>query len=129
MGVKGSTTSIQVSSNVFGPATATIKPGDTVVWTLVGGTHDVVQTTGLNSCTAASSPSFGTTAGVGMSGSYSFTFNTLGTYYYMCDFHCASSGMKGTIVVSNSTMAAALLLVPSLKVAVVVLALVAVLLL
>lgn len=68
--------------------TTNIIIGDTVQWNFTG-FHDV---------TSSGSPSF-TSSPTQSGGSYSFTFNTLGDYYYFCSVH-GSASMDGNIIVS-----------------------------
>jgi plastocyanin len=88
----GSTSASQGANEVlmqntsFVPATKTIAVGTTITWTNKDAeTHDVASSTGL-----FKSPSMGQNA------TFSYTFNTAGTYNYSCVFH---SGMNGTIIV------------------------------
>src|ERR1700730_11089344 len=59
------------------PATLTVAPGTTVVWT----NHDDVEHT-----VTASDNSF-TSAAIPTDGQFSYTFNTPGTYSYFCAIH------------------------------------------
>lgn len=70
------------------PAVDTVAVGGKVTWTWGGVDNHSVHSTG--------SPSF-TSSTIIASGSYSFTFNTAGTYNYDCAVHGAL--MTGTIVV------------------------------
>jgi len=85
--------SVQVSSFVFTPNVLTIDEGDTVVWTNVGGTHNV---NGTQSEFPSNPESFGNDLGAGWV--YSFVFNLAGEYDYRCDPHW-TAGMTGTITV------------------------------
>jgi len=76
------------SRNASNPAVDTIAVGGSVTWTWSGSNSHSVRSTG--------SPSF-TSSAIMTSGSYSFTFNTAGTYTYDCAVHGAS--MTGTVVV------------------------------
>lgn len=84
---------VQVSSNVFTPASITIKVGQTVRWTWAGGSHNVVSGA---SCSAndnkfrSGSPQSG--------GTFEHKFETAGTFPYYCEPHC-EMGMKGEVVV------------------------------
>ena len=93
------TVPVTVSNFQFSPANLNITVGDEVVWTNTGGTHNV---DGQKSVFPNNPESFGNSVGSGWT--YSFTFNTPGTYDYHCDPH-ASFGMVGQIVVSSSTTA------------------------
>lgn len=85
---------ITVKSNMFVPATLTIKAGETVTWTWAGGAHTV--TSGA-SCTADNAYKSGLQSTVGAT--FTHTYPTAGTFEFFCEPHCATSGMKGTIIV------------------------------
>jgi plastocyanin len=72
------------------PAVDTIAVGGKVTWTWVGGSHSVVPT-GTQTFTGSGAPQ--------SSGSYQFTFNTVGSYTYICGVHGAA--MNGRVVVLN----------------------------
>lgn len=90
------TAAVEVGDNFFkssrnassNPAVDTIAVGGSVTWTWGGSTSHSVRSQG--------SPSL-TSSAIMTSGSYSFTFNTAGTYTYDCAVHGAS--MTGTVVV------------------------------
>ncbi|QIA06488.1 plastocyanin/azurin family copper-binding protein [Draconibacterium halophilum] len=88
---------VQVTNNVFTPSELTIAVGDIVEWKNIEGTHNVNG----NTSTYPDNPeSFGNEVGSGWT--YSFTFNTAGTYNYQCDPH-VGSGMIGKVeVVSDN---------------------------
>lgn len=88
------TNSVVVKSNSFAPASLTVKVGDTVTWTWQGGNHDVVS--GPN-CTADGT--FKSALQSAMGTTFTHTFDKAGSFEYFCTPHCASAGMKGTIVV------------------------------
>jgi len=88
---------VNVANYAFSPANLNIMVGDEVVWTNTGGTHNV---DGQKSVFPNNPVSFGNSLGSGWT--YSFTFNTPGTYKYHCDPH-AAFGMTGQIVVSPLT--------------------------
>ena len=90
---------VNVSNYSFSPKVVNITVGDEVVWTNTGGTHNV---DGLKSVFPNNPASFGNSVGSGWT--YSFTFNTPGTYNYQCDPH-AGFGMVGQIIVSANTTA------------------------
>jgi plastocyanin len=69
-------------ANQFDPPAVTIAAGGTVTWEWKGGIHDVTFD-GFHSKTQES-------------GSYPHTFDTPGTYAYVCTVH-QSTGMRGTI--------------------------------
>jgi len=77
---------VSVGDNTFSPATVTINVGDTVTWNWVGqNPHTVTADDG-----SFDSPQQ-------TSGSFSHTFNTAGTFEYICEVHGQS--MSGTVVV------------------------------
>ena len=82
---------VQVQNNVFSPAVASIIAGGTVTWNWVGNGHNVTST---------GDPSFGpNTATVNAPFTHGpLTFNTSGTYRYVCTIH-QDTGMTGSIVV------------------------------
>jgi plastocyanin len=86
------TVTVQVFSDFFEPKDANIKVGDTVTWVRRSGTHDTVSETGL----WRSQLGFST---------FSFVFNTPGTYPYFCTPH-RSVGMTGRIIVEAAANAA-----------------------
>jgi plastocyanin len=78
--------------NRFEPSNVTVPVGTRITWTWVGGFHD------LNSTGAATFPGSG--EATLPPHSYSFTFDSPGTYLYFCSVHGdPDSGMRGTIVV------------------------------
>lgn len=77
---------VWMQSIAFTPSSKTVAVGTTITWTNKDtDTHDVTSNTGL-----FQSPS------LGKGGTFSYQFNTAGTYGYKCTFH---SGMTGTIIV------------------------------
>jgi len=90
---------VNVSNFAFSPANLNITVGDEVVWTNTGGTHNI---DGQKSVFPNNPESFGNSVGSGWT--YSFTFNTPGTYDYHCDQHF-TFGMVGKIIVSSNTTA------------------------
>ncbi len=84
-----STNSVSIKDFMFSPESITVKKGTTVTWTNQDGTsHTVTADSGTG-------PDSGTLAN---GKSYSFTYNTAGTFMYHCNFH---SEMKGTVVVTE----------------------------
>ncbi len=87
---------IQVNNNSFSPQVATIAAGGTVTWNWNGQSHNV---------TSVLAPSFASSATRNAPFSYGpVTFNTPGTYQYICTIHGGlagqqTTGMRGTIVV------------------------------
>jgi plastocyanin len=82
----GSEVKVDISGFAFNPGTITIKVGQTVTWTNNdSASHNVKADDGsFSSNTLATGDSF------------SFTFNTAGTYTYKCGFH---ANMVGTVIV------------------------------
>lgn len=86
---------VVASGMSFTPSSLIINQGDTVEWNNVSGFHNVNGT----QATFPSNPvSFGNGA-AGAPWTYTFVFNTLGNYTYMCDVHGIS--MSGTITVQT----------------------------
>ena len=104
LGMKGSITveeagpSVVASNFMFTDADITINVGDTVSWTgLQDGSHNVAQSTD-----ASADVYDGTGFRSGNPGefpSFEQTFNTPGTFFYVCEPHAAAFGMKGSITV------------------------------
>lgn len=80
--------------NAFDPASLTIAQGDTVNFVWVSQNHDVVSGD-ITTCTATNTPLY-SGAPVNPPHTYTYTFNTAGTYPYFCTPHCAA-GMTATI--------------------------------
>ncbi len=84
------------------PTDVTITAGDTINWTRNNGSHNVTEC-GNNWSKWDGADCVGATfAGPITSGTpnYSQTFNTAGTYYYLCTFHSDGvSGMRATVTV------------------------------
>ncbi|MDY7092008.1 MAG: Calx-beta domain-containing protein [Acidobacteriota bacterium] len=84
---------INVSSNLFNPPMVVINPGDTVTWTNVQGTHNVNADDGsFRSGDPSPAP-----------WTFSFTFNTPGSFPYHCEVHGGpgGEGMSGLVVVED----------------------------
>lgn len=79
------------ADNRFAPGSLSIAVGDTVQFNWQGGFHDVVFADG----TSSGAP----TADLGMN--FSRTFNSTGTFSYICTVHEAL-GMTGTITVTGA---------------------------
>ena len=92
---------VLVSSFQFSPSELTINEGDTVEWTLVSGTHDVVSGTG---CTEGPSGGESFNSGILGGGGFQYTFNSAATVGYFCSVgsHCSGLGMEGTINVASA---------------------------
>jgi amicyanin len=90
------TQQVHMSGYAYGPATLTIKVGDTVTWTNHDqAPHDAVTTAGP---AQFRSPMLATGQ------TWSFTFTTPGTYSYYCSIH---PDMRGQIVVQPAPAAQA----------------------
>ncbi len=89
--VGAATLAVGVGDSTFDPATLTVAVGDTVTWTVSSGMpHTVTADDGaFDSGTLTDGDTF------------SFTFDTPGTYPYYCLFHGAPGGigMSGVVVV------------------------------
>ncbi len=85
-----STNAVTISNYAFSPASVSVKKGTTVTWTnrdSVG--HTVTETDGQ------AGPNSGT---LNNDQSYSYTFNTAGTFHYHCSIH---HEMVGTVTVTD----------------------------
>ena len=82
-----------VGGNTFSPLTRTVSAGTTVQWVDGDGVqHTVTSDPG-------STETFNTTVAAG--GTFSYKFNTAGTFNYHCSIHGSpGSGMHGTIEVN-----------------------------
>jgi plastocyanin len=85
---------VTVKSNVFEPATLTVKVGDTVTWKWAGGSHDVVSGA---KCASDGDWSSSLTSKIGTT--FTHTFDKAGSFEYFCTPHCVSAKMIGTITV------------------------------
>jgi plastocyanin len=82
--------SVSIKDYAFTPASITVKKGTTVTWTNADSVgHTVTETDGQ------AGPSSGT---LDQGKSYSFTFNTAGTFHYECKIH---PYMTGTVTVTD----------------------------
>jgi len=78
---------VWIQGMAFSPSSRMISAGTTIIWTNKdGASHTVTSTTGV----------FGSGT-LGNGSTYSFTFNTAGTYPYFCSIHPT---MTATIVVN-----------------------------
>jgi len=84
------TDTILVGNFFFSPAIDTIERGDTVVWMFSGSSH----TTSHN---VAVQDRIWDSGNIGNGGSFSFVFDTIGTFPYRCDVHPVT--MLATLVV------------------------------
>ena len=86
---------VNVVNNSFNPAMLTVPVGTTVTWTwsTTAMGHNVVPDDGATPTTSGPPTNYPHT--------YTFTFNTAGTYPYHCQLHggVGGVGMSGTIVV------------------------------
>jgi len=75
-----------LSNFAFSPSTLTVAVGTTVTWTNKdASSHTVTSDTGVFN-----------SGGMSQNATYSYTFNTAGTFSYSCTIH---PGMKGKIIV------------------------------
>ena len=90
-------------STSYNPETLTVAAGTTVSFVWKGGTHT------LTSYSVSGSPTFPGVPSPGQSsGTYTYQFNTAGTYYYYCQYHgflagggtSVATGMAGKVVVN-----------------------------
>lgn len=77
-----------IQNFAFSPSSITVKKGDTVTWTNNDSTDHTV--TGNNGGPAS--------ATIGAGGTYSFKFDSVGTFPYHCSIH---SSMTGTVIVTE----------------------------
>jgi plastocyanin len=82
------TNEVIMSGNSFSPASITVAEGTTVTWT----NRDAVQHTVTSSTTGFPFDS----GNLNRDQSFSFTFDSTGTYSYYCKLH---AGMTGTVIV------------------------------
>jgi plastocyanin len=82
--------SVTIQDFAFGPSAVTVKKGTTVTWTNKdSAAHTVTETDGKDG------PKSGT---LETGKSYSFTYNTVGTFSYHCSIH---PSMTGTVTVTE----------------------------
>ena len=83
----------------FVPSSLTIKRGDSVEWVLIKGNHEVASGTVIETEDGREGVPDGLwDSGKMTSGSFTYTFNSTGTFPYYCDSH-VDVGMIGTITV------------------------------
>ena len=75
---------VQIVDNAFKPSTIEVAVGDTVTWVYKGAVKHNVSGPGFNGPTQKS-------------GTFEHTFNSAGSFKYVCTIH---PGMKGTVKVS-----------------------------
>ena len=97
------TAGVDIVGKTFAPAELTVAPGDTVTWTVKesnGEPHTVTATAvdGAPSAFDSSKDDPDLTKLKDNGGTFSFTFETPGTYAYVCTVHATE--MKGTITVA-----------------------------
>ena len=91
---------IEVSNNIYTPASLTIMQGETVEWVNIQGFHNVNGDLG----TYPNNPvGFSNGPAANPPWTFEFTFDTPGTYTYQCDPH-VDLGMIGNIVVEAGVM-------------------------
>lgn len=83
------TNDVSMTDNEFGPGTITVKKGATVTWTNNG---DLPHTVTSESAAGPKSET------IQPDETYSFTFNEVGTFDYICEFH---PGMTGKVIVTE----------------------------
>lgn len=84
------TNSVTIENFAFSPANITVKKGTTVTWTNKDSTaHTVTENDGKNGPDSSS---------LDQGKSYSFTYDTVGTFKYHCSFH---PNMVGTVTVTE----------------------------
>lgn len=75
----------------------TIEPGDTILWEYPTGVAGHTVTHCGESCDSPTDSPLFDSGGISPGGSFSFTFDSPGTYLYRCDFH--PQAMRATVVV------------------------------
>ena len=80
---------VLIQNMAFSPATITVSPGTTVIWT----NKDAIAHT------VTSDNSLFNSGSIGSNGTYSYTFSTAGSFPYHCSIHPM---MKATVVVSTT---------------------------
>ena len=84
--------SVSVQNDSFNPKNVAVNAGEAVTWNFMEGGHNIDVYSGPET--------FKSTSGKDASGtSFAHTFNTPGTYQYICDYH---GSMKGTVVVNSA---------------------------
>ena len=86
---------VTITNNQFTPSTISVAAGTTITWQWNSGGVD-------HNVTFADGPTSGTKS----SGSYARTFDTPGTYPYVCTIH-QGQGMTGTVTVTAASTAGA----------------------
>lgn len=84
------TSTVTIDNFAFSPAAITVKKGTTVTWTNNDSTtHTVTETDGQNGPQSSN---------LATGKSYSFTYNTVGTFKYHCSIH---PSMTGSVTVTE----------------------------
>jgi 6-phosphogluconolactonase len=102
VGARATTFQVQVGAGglKFKPASITVAPGDTVQWVWAADGHSSTSGTPGN-------PDGLWDSGVQNTGfTFSYTFNTAGTFNYYCTPHGSCCGMVGSVVVAAPTVGA-----------------------
>lgn len=86
------TTNVTIFDNGFTPSSITINVGDTVTWSYTSGAS-------LHTVTSTSGPVSFNSGTLHPGDTFSFTFNTAGSYTYRCNFH---PSMVGSITVASA---------------------------
>ncbi len=83
----------------FVPSSLTIKQGDSVKWVLIKGNHEIASGKVIEGPDGREGiPDCLWDSGKMAAGSFTYTFNSIGTFPYYCDSH-VDVGMIGTITV------------------------------
>lgn len=88
------TVGVGAGGDAFDPAAVTVAQGDTVTWQWQSGQHSVTSTSGSEPFDS----------GAKTAGTFAHTFNTPGTFSYLCVWH---ANMKGTVTVTPAAAAPA----------------------
>ncbi len=83
-----SSTNVTIQADAFSPSSLTVKVGDKVTW-INNDNHDHTVTSDSGTFNSGN---------IANGSTFSFTFNTVGTYSYNCSIH---TSMTGTIVVTQ----------------------------
>jgi len=99
------TVDVGVADFQFTPSNVNANVGDTIMWTVNGGTHTVTESSGAT-CTSLAG-GFDSGAG-GLSSGQMFMWVVTAaaagtTVNYHCQFHCASNNMTATITVAAAS--------------------------
>ncbi len=86
---KATASAVTIQDFAFGPSTLTVKKGTTVTWTNKDSAPHTVTSTGTGSLASKT---------LQKGDSYSFTFDSAGTYGYHCTFH---PNMTATVTVTE----------------------------